>query len=124
MDTNKDELIYFIDKAILRAWKADHQRTYRLINFDPVDFTDTEHVLDIYEKQQGLCTYCECHLRLDNSFMRLSIDRIQNKYAHIRGNIQLACIRCNLDRGATPDKLYRTKANNFYLDLINSLCIP
>jgi len=111
----------FIDAAIERCVRYDNTKTYRLLNFNRDDYIDRNHVRELYNSQKGLCTYCSCILRLDNSRMRLSVDRIKCHIGHIRGNCQLACIWCNLDKKDMRDDLYRERTFNWTYDLIESL---
>ena len=111
----------FLEKCVERCRGYDGKNKYRRLRFDPNDYMTVEGLKIIWLQQKGCCTYCSVPLRLDSSRMRLSVDRVANKFAHVRDNVQLACIYCNLDRGCVPDKIYRIKVSNWHSNLIESL---
>ena len=111
----------FIDDAIARCRRYDSIKTYRILNYEESEYVTRADIKVLYEKQSGQCTYCQVPLRIDNSCMRMSIDRIINKYAHVKPNCQLSCIRCNLSKGCTSDSVYRKNIENWCQNIIDSL---
>ena len=67
----------------------------------PTEFIDCDYVI---EKLIGnpLCFYCREPVQLLYEFVReplqWTLDRIDNKVGHNRGNVEIACLRCNLRR--------------------------
>ena len=72
------------------------------INSEKVD-----EFVDWYEKQELKCAYCDIPqdkiteyqwLMPNINIHRLTIDRIDNNKGYVKGNICLACARCNLTK--------------------------
>lgn len=92
----------------LARWAA-RQRQHRLDHLDHTIMSDSKKG----DRRRGLegnnmtpkfvaqliahgCSYC------GNCEGRMSIDRIDNSKAHTTNNVNAACLRCNLHRGAMP----------------------
>lgn len=74
-----------------------HNRIYAEHEYITADF-----LMDMYEKQQGKCYYECCKndmlLSFDNTARDkrlITIQRLDNSYAHIKSNVCLACFECN-----------------------------
>jgi nucleoside-triphosphatase THEP1 len=57
-----------------------------------------EDVVTLFERQNGECIKCECQMKTkypQGDDEQFSIDRIDSCLGHIKGNIQLMCLKCN-----------------------------
>lgn len=71
--------------------------------FDSTKFIPTGNitvgdVMELFIKQNFRCYICECRLLINSSaycFYKFSIDRIDNKQAHNKNNVLIACYHCN-----------------------------
>jgi hypothetical protein len=76
------------DKAAGRPW-------------DEGDFIDGDHVMALYDSQNGQCVFClewfpaRWQPRDSN---QVTVDRLDNSLAHVKGNCVLSCLRCNSTR--------------------------
>ena len=61
------------------------------------NYITAEDVLAMREHQNNLCVYCKTPLQTDNMKTDdgLTIERIDNSQAHVKGNCALACWGCN-----------------------------
>tara|TARA_R110000822_G_scaffold78584_1_gene188279 strand:+ start:1910 stop:2494 length:585 start_codon:yes stop_codon:yes gene_type:complete len=67
------------------------------------DYINVEFLLNLYDIQDGICYYedCACDLSLEFNAtkrdpMQISIQRLDNKIAHIQSNCVFSCFRCNV----------------------------
>ena len=69
-----------------------------------------KHRPHLYCEQNGQCVYCKRRLDMD-------LLEVDHKYPVSKGgtdevwNLQLLCPRCNRQKGATPDDVYRRRHN-------------
>jgi hypothetical protein len=67
----------------------------------PTEFIDCDYVIEKLI-ESPLCFYCREPVQLLYEFVRepkqWTLDRIDNKVGHNRGNVEIACLRCNLRR--------------------------
>lgn len=80
----------------LKAHKEEDNQKNREFNLDVSDIKKQ------HKKQQGLCAIC-CDEYLTANYSKFnkkqfSIDRVNSKYGHIQGNIQICCYSCNISK--------------------------
>lgn len=67
------------------------------------EFITAEQIDDLLTRQNNKCLYCNCHFDIDidinsNVVSNITVDRINNKFAHTKSNSVLACVACNCSR--------------------------
>ena len=66
------------------------------------DFVDYDYVLNLLIGKQLKCFYCRDDVMLLYNYVRenkqWTLERIDNKIGHNRGNVEIACLLCNLRR--------------------------
>jgi hypothetical protein len=66
------------------------------------DFVDYDYVLNLLIDKQLKCFYCREDVLLLYNYVRenkqWTLERIDNKIGHNRGNVEIACLLCNLRR--------------------------
>jgi hypothetical protein len=65
-------------------------------------FIDEEYVIEAMIKCKNLCFYCKEPVNILYEIVRApkqwSLDRINNDIGHDKGNVEIACLACNLRR--------------------------
>ncbi len=79
------------------------------------EFVTYDDVVNVLQSAQLICYYCSKPAKLlyDDSrdMAQWSLERIDNELGHVRDNVELACLRCNLRRRVMYSKNYlKTKA--------------
>ena len=66
------------------------------------EYVGVEDVLALLREQRARCFACGEHVvpawTAANDPRQFSIDRINNDEAHLRGNVRIACLACNVSR--------------------------
>ena len=69
---------------------------------DPEKFADVEYVIQMLEESSNFCYYCKdsVHVLYENvrEPKQWSLDRIYNNQGHNKGNLVIACLKCNVSR--------------------------
>jgi hypothetical protein len=69
---------------------------------DPDKFADVEYVIQMLEESSNFCYYCKDSVQVLYENVRepkqWSLDRIYNNQGHNKGNLVIACLKCNLSR--------------------------
>ena len=76
------------DTAAGRAW-------------EPEDYVDVAHIMELHSTQGGVCAHCAAWLPprcKPADPEQATVDRLDNALAHVKGNCCLACLRCNRTR--------------------------
>jgi hypothetical protein len=70
--------------------------------YDESKFVDYTYVMELLREKQLLCFYCREPTSLMYETVRegkqWTLDRIDNSFGHNRGNVEIACLTCNLRR--------------------------
>ena len=65
-------------------------------------FVDIEYCIELLRKSGFRCYYCRKFVKVLYKNVRepeqWSLERIDNKHGHIKGNVEIACLSCNLRR--------------------------
>lgn len=88
------------NRTLLNSCKLSDRRKGR--DFD----LDEDWVKLMLDDQLGNCFICGCTLLLTNGSRlknQVSIDRVDNKLGHLKGNVILSCLGCNYIKG---DRLF------------------
>ena len=86
-------------EARLPGYRAQDEKAGRAWNEG--DYVDGDHIMELMEAQWGKCAHCQAWLPTsweEGDAGMPTIDRLNNNFAHIRGNCALACLRCNRAR--------------------------
>jgi hypothetical protein len=95
--------------TLVNCCRGHDRRDNRYFNLD-IKWIDK-----LLENQEWHCFHCNKYLLLENGKKdedQVSIDRVDNSLGHIKGNVVLSCLSCNLRRGSkyintfTPDPKY------------------
>jgi hypothetical protein len=70
--------------------------------YSPEEFVSLNSVIDLLKKSELNCFYCKEKVKIWYEISRdpkqWTLERIDNKYGHNQGNVELACLSCNLKR--------------------------
>jgi len=70
--------------------------------YDESQFVDYTYISELLREKQLLCFYCRKSVSLMYDTVRdgkqWTLDRIDNSIGHNRGNVEIACLTCNLRR--------------------------
>jgi hypothetical protein len=79
--------------------------------FDPRWFVEMEYVLELLVVSKLKCHYCRTNCAISYSKPRFNrqwtLDRLCNEQGHNRGNVVMACLKCNLHRGMKSSDKYK-----------------
>jgi hypothetical protein len=86
-------------EAKLSGYRKQDENAGR--TWEPSDFVDGEYIMGLYDEQDGKCAHCAESFpprwKPDNN-QQPTVDRIDNTFAHVKGNCVLACLQCNRAR--------------------------
>jgi hypothetical protein len=78
--------------------------------FDPAAFVDIRTAIELLYKSELLCFYCREPVKVIYENVRepkqWSLERINNQYGHNCGNLEIACLSCNVRRGTMYHERY------------------
>lgn len=82
--------------------------------FSPDDFITFKEVIDLLHKSNMKCYYCQNNVKVIYKYKRMpyqwTLDRIDNSKGHIKNNVVISCLHCNLKRRClNSDKYLFTK---------------
>jgi hypothetical protein len=90
-----DEIKITIRHMLASSKKTDKQHN----RYDLTNFIDKCFVKNLIEDCEDKCYYCKCELQYINYTDNLAtIERIDNKLGHIKGNCVIACKSCNISK--------------------------
>ncbi len=97
----KKRFLKIIIKTFLNcSYVAD--KKYNRLNIQ--EFIDTDFCRLLIEESNYQCCYCKCDLELVNHTNNLiSIERIDTKIGHIKSNVKIACLHCNISKVGNKD---------------------
>jgi hypothetical protein len=78
--------------------------------FDEAAFIDMPSVIHLLYHSQLICFYCREPVKVIYENVRepkqWSLERINNQYGHNKGNLEIACLTCNVRRGTMYHERY------------------
>ena len=86
-----------IKKTITRFIRDSRTTDKNNHRFDIVNFIDKNFCKLLIEECNDKCCYCNCDLEYINYCPKLiTIERIDNTIGHIKSNVKIACLTCNI----------------------------
>eukprot|EP00960_Hanusia_phi_P059719 764268-Hanusia_phi.AAC.1 len=94
---NNDSLLKNIERKIQHYEFSD-----RCKNFETDNYIDVKYVAHMISAQDKTCCICGCDLLLTHYKRRdprqFSVDRLDSNLGHVKGNVQITCLRCNCSK--------------------------
>jgi hypothetical protein len=88
-----------LKKTIERFIQSSKSTDKKYDRLDIVNFIDKEFCTLLIEESNDKCCYCECDLEYINYNDNLiSIERIDNTVGHIKSNVKISCLKCNVKK--------------------------
>jgi hypothetical protein len=111
---NKDKVKKYprnsLQKVIRRklvAYKLSDLRKCRKVD----NFATVSYIEKKLRKCNNKCHYCDCDLKLfdyePGCLTQFTIDRTNNKKGHVKGNIVICCLHCNIKKNTIPYKEFK-----------------
>ena len=102
-ESEKDEFLRTtIKKHINMKLHSYKQQDLKNTIFDESDFVDIEFVMYLLKESNMKCFYCKDRVQLLYRHVRepkqWTLERINNDFGHNKGNVEIACLSCNLRR--------------------------
>jgi hypothetical protein len=70
--------------------------------YDKEKFVDLETVINLLKTSKMCCYYCKHNVLLLYENLRepkqWTLERLDNGYGHNKGNLEISCLKCNIDR--------------------------
>lgn len=85
-----------VKHMVFQSRQSDQKRG----RYDPINIIDREYVGNLLTESEMVCTYCGCDMCLDQKYAPnlATIDRIDNRIGHVKGNCVISCFTCNVSR--------------------------
>jgi hypothetical protein len=114
------EKITFLRKEIQRKIHGYKAQDIKKNIFDPLHFVNIQYILEKIVETELNCYYCQGPVKIWYEICRdplqWTLERINNKLGHNIGNVEIACLHCNLKRRCMHHEKYlRTKEMKFIL---------
>lgn len=78
--------------------------------FSEENFTTIENIIELLQECENICYYCKEPVKVLYEYVRepkqWTLERIDNKIGHNKGNLMIACLSCNLGRRTMNQKRY------------------
>jgi len=95
----KSELINKELKKKISSYRSQ-DKTKKLYNKE--QFVDLETVINLLKTSKMCCYYCKKNVLLLYENLReprqWTLERLDNDYGHNKGNLEISCLKCNVDR--------------------------
>jgi len=95
----KRELINKEIKKKITGYRSQ-DKTKKL--YDKEQFVDLETVMELLNTSKMSCYYCKNNVLLLYEKLReprqWTLERLDNNYGHNKGNLEISCLKCNIDR--------------------------
>lgn len=98
-DTNQCSMITSLLKQKIQGYLSQDKRKNR---FSTNDFVEIEEVIRLLFECNNVCYYCRKPVEILYENVReprqWSLERISNEIGHNKGNLEIACLHCNINR--------------------------
>ena len=116
--TKKNIMLRELRRKIEGYRHQDHMKNI----FDSSKFVDMDHVLNLLRDCNEKCFYCKESVKILYDVARdpkqWTLERIFNERGHNKGNVEIACLSCNIKRRTMFYEKYRfTKQVKFVKEL-------
>jgi hypothetical protein len=95
----KRDLIYKELKKKISSYRTQ-DKTKKL--YDKEQFVDLETVMELLNACKMCCYYCKANVLILYENLRepkqWTLERLDNNYGHNKGNLEISCLKCNVDR--------------------------
>jgi len=109
LDIPPDKIV-FLKNEIQRKIHGYRSQDVKKNIFDTEHFISLKYVLEKIVERELNCFYCQGPVKLWYEFSRdplqWTLERIDNKIGHNVGNIEIACLQCNLKRRCMHHERY------------------
>jgi len=114
------EKITFLKNEIQRKIHGYKSQDIKKNILDPLHFVNIQYILEKLVEVELNCFYCQGPVKIWYEICRdplqWTLERINNKLGHTIGNVEIACLQCNLKRRCMHHEKYlRTKEMKFIL---------
>ena len=97
-----DSRVRLLEQQIHYKWYGYRCQDNEKGLFAPETFVSEKEIAELLSDSRLLCFYCRCPIQLFYEYVRestqWSLERIDNAYGHNRGNVEIACLGCNVRR--------------------------
>ena len=104
------EKIVFLKNEIQRKIHGYRSQDVKKNKHDPEHFISLEYVLERIVERELNCFYCQGPVKIwyeiSRDPLQWTLERIDNKIGHNVGNIEIACLQCNLKRRCMHHERY------------------
>jgi len=104
------EKIVFLKNEIQRKIHGYRSQDVKKNKWDPEHFISLEYVLERMVHTELNCFYCQGPVKIwyeiSRDPLQWTLERIDNKMGHNVGNIEIACLQCNLKRRCMHHERY------------------
>jgi len=104
------EKIVFLKNEIQRKIHGYRSQDVKKNKWDPEHFISLEYVLERIIERELNCFYCQGPVKIwyeiSRDPLQWTLERIDNKIGHNVGNIEIACLQCNLKRRCMHHERY------------------
>jgi hypothetical protein len=94
--------VRLLEQQIHSKWYGYRAQDIHKSLFSPEELVGEKEIAELLLDSRLLCFYCRHSVDLFYEYVRessqWSLERIDNEYGHIRGNVVIACLGCNLRR--------------------------
>ena len=122
-DTSTSPFVLMVHKQV-RSKICGYASQDRLKHlFCEEEFVNIQDVLELFKTSELKCYYCKEVTELMYEYVRepkqWTLERLDNSIGHNRGNVFIACLRCNLRRRCmASDKYVKTKEMSKIVKLV------
>jgi len=104
------EKIVFLKNEIQRKIHGYRSQDVKKNKWDPEHFISLEYILERMIHTELNCFYCQGPVKIwyeiSRDPLQWTLERIDNKMGHNVGNIEIACLQCNLKRRCMHHERY------------------
>lgn len=93
---------HFLRELIHQKINGYKYQDEKKLLYSPTEFVSLDYVIELLQTCELKCFYCKGLVKLWYEISReptqWTLERIDNKYGHNKGNVEVACLSCNLKR--------------------------